>query len=234
MLTFKRWKTEFVQPEKIGKGGFASVYKARHCFDDQTYAVKEVKVRMKEGKSKTTFASDLHRVMDEAKFLAKLNHPNILRYYNSWLEGTTKSKKSNVVSQQVSNKEKKFRKGTIENGGQGPALSKTVKIEENNIRSAGNFDNDDNDLFIFERSNQDNSNTTQDTKNTNFSPKTFSFLDFSEDAHLFGKEPHKQTPQRVPLNCKTNQRSVVKGKPSPSPEGQTNDIGVIPLTSFFI
>ena len=181
---------------------------------------------MKEGKSKTTFASDLHRVMDEAKFLAKLNHSNVLRYYNSWLEGTTKTKKAKVVSQHISNKEKRFRRETIEFGGVGPLAEKTVKVEENQDRNAANFDNDDCDLFIFERSDNDHSNTTQDTKNTNFSPKTYSFADFSEGTHLFGKEPQRQALQHRPLNCKTNQRSVVKSKPSPSPGRKPHEVCV--------
>lgn len=41
---------------------------------------------------KKNFEYELQRVLDEAKVLAKVNHSNIVRYYNSWLEATTKPK----------------------------------------------------------------------------------------------------------------------------------------------
>jgi translation initiation factor 2-alpha kinase 3 len=42
------------------------------------YAVKRVQLPIKEEAKK--------KVMREVKFLAKLDHKNIVRYYNTWLE----------------------------------------------------------------------------------------------------------------------------------------------------
>ena len=51
--------------------------KTRH-FQDVHYAVKRVQLPLKEEAKK--------KVMREVKFLAKLDHKNIVRYYNTWLE----------------------------------------------------------------------------------------------------------------------------------------------------
>jgi translation initiation factor 2-alpha kinase 3 len=48
------------------------------CFQDVHYAVKRVQLPLKEEAKK--------KVMREVKFLAKLDHKNIVRYYNTWLE----------------------------------------------------------------------------------------------------------------------------------------------------
>jgi translation initiation factor 2-alpha kinase 1 len=80
--------------EKVGRGGYASVYKAKNKVDGHFYAVKKIKLRMKDVKK--NFNRELQRVLDEAKFLAEVNHQNILRYYNSWLEVITKPKKPDL------------------------------------------------------------------------------------------------------------------------------------------
>jgi translation initiation factor 2-alpha kinase 1 len=87
-----RWKNEFDQLEKIGKGGFASVYKAKNFFDEHLYAVKKIKLRVKDIKG--NMEGELERVLNESKFLARVNHQNVLRYYNSWLEVSTKPEKA--------------------------------------------------------------------------------------------------------------------------------------------
>lgn len=37
-----------------------------------------------DGKKSTE--TKIHRVVKEVRYLAQLNHPNIIRYYNSWIE----------------------------------------------------------------------------------------------------------------------------------------------------
>lgn len=222
-LNNNRWKTEFVQPEKIGKGGFASVYKAKHCFDDQVYAVKTVKVRMREGKSKANFASDLYRVMDEAKFLAKLSHQNILRYYNSWLEGTVKPKKAEPKARKGArfSAQKTSEKALNEIFCQNLNLNKAVKVET----PADNLEDDNCDFFSFERSNDDDSNTTRDTKDHNISPKACSSENFSYD-YNFAAEPRKRTPHNASKKSKMTRGDAekVKGSQSPSPRSNQENL----------
>lgn len=87
-----RWLNEFTPGEKIGRGGFASVYKAKNHFDDNHYAVKKIKLRVKDLKG--NIQEELERILSESKFLARVNHHNVLRYYNSWLEIGTKAKEA--------------------------------------------------------------------------------------------------------------------------------------------
>ncbi|XP_052817103.1 eukaryotic translation initiation factor 2-alpha kinase 1-like [Mya arenaria] len=74
-----RYKTEFVELKKIGRGGFGSVYKSKNKLDGKLYAVKVVK--FKQCKPENIF-----RVLREVKALANLQHTNIVGYNSCWLE----------------------------------------------------------------------------------------------------------------------------------------------------
>uniref|UniRef100_F1KRI9 PRKR-like endoplasmic reticulum kinase n=1 Tax=Ascaris suum TaxID=6253 RepID=F1KRI9_ASCSU len=66
-------------PEKIlGKGGYGIVFNCRHRLDDRNYAVKRIAV--------SDTASAVERVKREAKAMAKLDHPGIIRYFHTWIE----------------------------------------------------------------------------------------------------------------------------------------------------
>lgn len=60
----------------IGKGGFGKVYKYHHEIDHQDYAVKKILLTKESA----------YNALKEIRILSKLNHPNIVRYFNSWLE----------------------------------------------------------------------------------------------------------------------------------------------------
>ncbi|KAG0349101.1 Eukaryotic translation initiation factor 2-alpha kinase [Podila humilis] len=74
-----RYKHDFVEICKLGKGGFASVFKARNKLDGIEYAIK--KIRLRHG-GKVRY----EKIFREIKFLARLDHKNVIRYYSSWLE----------------------------------------------------------------------------------------------------------------------------------------------------
>nr|XP_034334477.1 eukaryotic translation initiation factor 2-alpha kinase 3-like isoform X4 [Crassostrea gigas] len=86
----------FTDLKKIGAGGFGSVYEAVHTIEDKKYALKFVKI----------FSLDFDK--REVKILASLNHPNVLRYYTSWItpfrkwsscsEGSGKENSESIVS----------------------------------------------------------------------------------------------------------------------------------------
>jgi serine/threonine protein kinase len=79
--TLSRYRTDFTEISCIGKGGFGRVYKARHNIDGRFYAIKQITF------SNAGFAPLLQRkVLREVTCLAKLDHPNICRYYNAWTE----------------------------------------------------------------------------------------------------------------------------------------------------
>lgn len=71
-----RYRTEFIQQRLLGSGGFAPVYVCRKKIDGRLYAIK--KVVMTESQSE--------KVLREVQTLAALNHKNIVRYYDAWVE----------------------------------------------------------------------------------------------------------------------------------------------------
>ena len=66
----------------IGRGGFGDVVKVRNLLDDQEYAIK--RIRLNPADKAVT-----RKIMREVKLLSRLNHENVVRYYNSWREVTT-------------------------------------------------------------------------------------------------------------------------------------------------
>jgi len=60
----------------IGRGGFGRVYRVYNPLDDQHYAVKKIII------TEESFRSALH----EIRILATIAHPNIIRYFHSWVE----------------------------------------------------------------------------------------------------------------------------------------------------
>ncbi|KAJ1723590.1 hypothetical protein LPJ53_002075 [Coemansia erecta] len=74
-----RYHDDFVQLRCLGKGGFGKVYEVRNKLDGRGYAVKQIKIKGEITADKT---------LREIKTLANLDHPNIVRYYSSWIEVT--------------------------------------------------------------------------------------------------------------------------------------------------
>ncbi|KAL1122849.1 hypothetical protein AAG570_003175, partial [Ranatra chinensis] len=73
-----RYLTDFEPVHCLGKGGFGVVFQAKNKIDDCHYAIKRITLPNKERARK--------RVMREVKALAKLDHQNIVRYFNAWVE----------------------------------------------------------------------------------------------------------------------------------------------------
>mmetsp|Transcript_7144 Transcript_7144/g.31564 ORF Transcript_7144/g.31564 Transcript_7144/m.31564 type:complete len:1292 (-) Transcript_7144:1530-5405(-) len=73
-----RFRADFQVVRKLGEGGFGSVVKARNKLDGRDYAIKRV----------TLYGEDLEDsfVVREVLTLSRLMHPNIVRYYQAWLE----------------------------------------------------------------------------------------------------------------------------------------------------
>jgi serine/threonine protein kinase len=148
-----RWKHEFDQQEKIGQGGFASVYKARNVCDEHHYAVKKVKLRVKDIKG--TMEEQLERVLNESKFLARVNHQNVLRYYNSWLEVSTKPQKA-VAKTLKSNLENVQKKEENFFFGEQSSRRPVGEVQEPSTLDTLDMDSS---VVIFDRSNEDEQNS---------------------------------------------------------------------------
>ncbi|XP_035701736.1 uncharacterized protein LOC118433670 isoform X3 [Folsomia candida] len=67
----------------IGEGSFGKVWKARNQTDKCYYALKEICI----AKALLKIGNNLNGLFEEVHVLQLLNHPNIVRYHTSWLEG---------------------------------------------------------------------------------------------------------------------------------------------------
>ncbi|KAG1058599.1 hypothetical protein G6F42_028607 [Rhizopus arrhizus] len=64
----------------LGRGGFASAWRARNKLDDIEYAIKKIRLLDQEEDD------GYDKIFREIKNLARLEHHNVVRYYSSWLE----------------------------------------------------------------------------------------------------------------------------------------------------
>lgn len=72
-----RYGKEFVEDGRLGRGGYGEVFRARNRIDGQLYAIKKIRARSR---------AALDPVLSEASVLSRLNHPNVVRYYASWID----------------------------------------------------------------------------------------------------------------------------------------------------
>ena len=75
----------------IGGGAHGKVFKIYNMLDDQVYSLKKIDLinEMSDISSDNTFSSlkdNTQLLLREIRVLAKLEHPNILRYNTSWIE----------------------------------------------------------------------------------------------------------------------------------------------------
>lgn len=74
---FSRWKFDFTEVSRLGKGGYGEVVKARKKLDGQFYAIKTITQNS---------STSLTEILKEVRLLSQLNHPYVVRYYNTWTE----------------------------------------------------------------------------------------------------------------------------------------------------
>ncbi|XP_036402952.1 interferon-induced, double-stranded RNA-activated protein kinase isoform X2 [Megalops cyprinoides] len=72
--TNSRFLHDYDTIQRIGKGGFGNVFKAKRKLEDKYFAVKIVQSTKK--------------ALREVGALAELEHPHIVRYYTAWIEDT--------------------------------------------------------------------------------------------------------------------------------------------------
>jgi hypothetical protein len=84
---------KFKEIRLLGKGGFGQVYCAQHVLDGQQYAVKKIRITAAQLRS---IKSEVHAkpLLAELRALADLNHRNVVRYYDSWIEARLAVKSS--------------------------------------------------------------------------------------------------------------------------------------------
>ncbi|KAL1902668.1 eukaryotic translation initiation factor 2-alpha kinase [Sporothrix stenoceras] len=76
-----RYREDFIEEGRLGKGGFGEVVKARKKLDGQIYAIKKITITQSPQESLT-----VTDILKEVRLLSQLSHPAVVRYYNAWLE----------------------------------------------------------------------------------------------------------------------------------------------------
>lgn len=76
-FTTGRYKRDYVEETRLGKGGFGVVVKVRSRLDDTTYAIKKI--------TQSSRAS-LSSILPEVRLLSKISHPAVVKYLYTWLE----------------------------------------------------------------------------------------------------------------------------------------------------
>lgn len=85
-----RLQTEFEILNFLGKGAFGDVLKVRNKLDNRQYAIKRIPLSNRN--------RQLYKKMTrEVELLSRLNHENVVRYYNSWIESACCSDENEKV-----------------------------------------------------------------------------------------------------------------------------------------
>ncbi|KAG8382222.1 hypothetical protein BUALT_Bualt05G0054300 [Buddleja alternifolia] len=66
----------YSEEEELGKGGYGTVCRCKHVIDDAIYAIKKIRCNRE----------TVDGVVSEAKIMASLSHPNVIRYHFCWIE----------------------------------------------------------------------------------------------------------------------------------------------------
>ncbi|XP_050664186.1 eIF-2-alpha kinase GCN2 isoform X2 [Leptidea sinapis] len=86
-----RLNAEFEVLTWLGKGAFGDVVKVKNKLDGGFYAIKHVKLNPK--------SVDLNKkITREVKLLSRLNHENVVRYYNAWIESVVETRVEDTPS----------------------------------------------------------------------------------------------------------------------------------------
>lgn len=81
------YRSSFQEVTLLGKGGFGKVYECFSPLDQSTYAVKRIALSEKLWKTFCEGKHDkLRHILREAQALAKLDHPNVVRYHQAWFD----------------------------------------------------------------------------------------------------------------------------------------------------
>nr|WAQ68452.1 eIF-2-alpha kinase GCN2 [Haliotis discus hannai] len=86
---------EFEILKSLGRGGFGDVIKVKNKLDGRMYAIKRIPLNPKSKQFNK-------KITREVKLLSRLNHENVVRYYNSWIEVSEEPAQSDTSSSYTS------------------------------------------------------------------------------------------------------------------------------------
>lgn len=71
--------SDFKILQELGKGSYGIVYKARSLLDKKEYVIKQIDLKILNAKHRK-------ESLQEVQLLKRLSHPNMIKYYNSFME----------------------------------------------------------------------------------------------------------------------------------------------------
>lgn len=89
VLEPNRYLRDFTELGVLGKGGYGTVYCVKHKLDDCQYAIKIVPISAaRMARIQLRGQQEIDDLLIELRTLARLDHPNIVRYFSGWLQWT--------------------------------------------------------------------------------------------------------------------------------------------------
>ncbi|XP_078089682.1 eIF-2-alpha kinase GCN2 isoform X2 [Mustelus asterias] len=88
-----RYYNEFEELKLLGEGAFGAVVKVKNKLDGCCYAAKRILVNPS--------SKHFRRIKGEVTLLSRLNHENIVRYYNAWIEKHEIQPASNTATENL-------------------------------------------------------------------------------------------------------------------------------------
>ncbi|KAL1303474.1 hypothetical protein AAFC00_006855 [Neodothiora populina] len=87
LLDETKYNREFEEFGMLGKGGYGVVFHVEHKLDGGSYAIKKVPVNHHRiRRIQQHGQSEMDEILLELRTLARLSHPNVVRYHTGWIE----------------------------------------------------------------------------------------------------------------------------------------------------
>lgn len=87
VVSASRYETDFEEMGILGRGGGGEVVKARNRLDGRIYAIKKILLEPEHGALAKYGVVHNQKLRREVTTISRVNHSNIVRYYQAWVEG---------------------------------------------------------------------------------------------------------------------------------------------------
>lgn len=223
----KRFETEFEKLDKIGRGGFASVYKVRNILDNSYYAIKKIKISI--DKKNKDLQKEISSVLQEIRYLAKFKCDFVVTYNHSWVEVNLKEVKAWKFNKKEQNKNRRYadisdQEDYVENNFDSNLIDQ-VQFHKNKYET--NYESANSHVSIeFVNSNQDESITKTQVEEDNFKFKwddDFDGLENLKNKQIICNAKKQFENQNSPINKYKLRKNSLNSNVSSSSYCEKND-----------